>query len=91
MWHGRQELDGWIDRAPRLVGRTVAAAVAREASGVAGRAIAARAVAESLANGASDDEAAAAARVAVAPVVEQLALDAFRILDALVILDDAGL
>lgn len=91
VWHGRQELDAWIDRAPRLVGRTVAAAVAREASGVAGRAIAARAVAESLAHGASDDEAAAAARVAVAPVVERLALDAFRILDALVILDDPGL
>lgn len=83
----RRELDEWIDRAPRLVGRTVAAAIAREASGVAGRAIAARAAAESLAHGATEDEAVAAALLAVAPVVEQLAADGFRILDALIALD----
>lgn len=87
----RRELDDWIDRAPRLVGRTVAAAVAREASGVAGRAIAARAVAEALAHDATEEEATAAARLAVAPVVEQLAVDAFRILDALVLLDDTDI
>ncbi len=84
----RRELDQWIDRAPRLVGRTVASAVAREAAGVAGRAIAARAVAESMAHGGTAEEATAAARLAVAPVVEQLAADSFRILDALVLLDE---
>ena len=57
----RAELHRWLDRAPQLVGRVVAAAVAREASGVAARAVAVRAAAERLARGSTEDEAEAAA------------------------------
>ena len=80
----RAELHRWLHRAPRLVGRAVAAAVAREASGVAGRAIAARAAAERLARGGTEDDAEDAARAAVAEIVDHLADDALRMLDALV-------
>lgn len=73
----RAELHRWLDRAPQMVGRVVAAAVAREASGVAARAVAARAAAEHLARhpGAVDD-AEDAAYEAIAPIVSELADDA---------------
>ena len=78
------ELHRWLDQAPRLVGRAVAAAVAREASGVAGRGIAARAAAERLARGGSEDEAEQAARDSIAPIVEELADEALHMVDQLV-------
>ena len=78
------ELHRWLDQAPRLVGRAVAAAVAREASGVAGRGIAARAAAECLARGGSEDDAEDAARASIAGIVEQLADGALHMVDELV-------
>lgn len=78
------ELHHWLDQAPRLVGRAVAAAVAREASGVAGRGIAARAAAERLARGGDDQDAEDAACAAVGPIVDQLADDALAMVEALV-------
>ncbi len=79
----RTELHRWLDRAPQLVGRVVAAAVAREASGVAARAVSARAAAERLAHGGSEDEAEAAACEAIEPIVTALATDALAIVDEL--------
>jgi hypothetical protein len=78
------ELHHWLDQAPRLVGRAVAAAVAREASGVAGRGIAARAAAERLARGGDEQDAEDAARAAVEPIVDLLAEDALAMVEALV-------
>lgn len=80
----RVELHRWLDEAPRIVGRAVAAAVAREASGVSGRGIAARAAAESLARGGSEEEAEDAAHDVLAGIVEDLADDALRMVDVLV-------
>lgn len=78
------ELRSWLGRAPGLVGRAVAGAVAREASGVAGRGMAARAAAEALARGASVDAAAQAAEQAVADIVEDLADGAVTMIERLV-------
>ena len=78
------ELHRWLDQAPRMVGRAVAAAVAREASGVAGRGIAARAAAERLARGGSEADAEDAARESIAPIVEELADGALRMVGVLV-------
>ncbi len=72
----RTELHRWLDEAPRLVGRAVAAAVAREASGVAGRGIAARAAAERFARDGNEDDAEAAAEEAIGGIVAELADDA---------------
>ena len=69
----RGELHRWLERAPQLVGRVVAAAVAREASGVAGRAVAARAAAESLSHGGSEEDAIVAAGRAIDDIVTALA------------------
>ena len=78
------ELHHWLDQAPRLVGRAVAAAVAREASGVAGRGIAARAAAERLARGGTEADAEDAARESIAVIVDDLADSALRMVDELV-------
>ena len=88
----RAELHRWLEEAPRLVGRAVAAAVAREASGVAGRGIAARAAAERFARGGTEDEAEAAADEAVRGIVATLADDAVDMVSRLVDLvdDQAG-
>lgn len=80
----RTELHRWLDRAPQLVGRVVAAAVAREASGVAARAVAARAAAERLARGATEEEAEAAAAQAIESIVSSLASAAIEMADELV-------
>jgi hypothetical protein len=80
----RAELHHWLDRAPQLVGRAVAAAVAREASGVSGRGIAARVAAERLARGGSEDDAEHAARDAVADTVKALADDAMAMIELLI-------
>lgn len=80
----RTELHRWLDRAPQLVGRVVAAAVAREASGVAARAVAARAAAERLARGGTEEEAEEAAAEAIEPIVASLATDALAMADELV-------
>ena len=79
----RNELHRWLDRAPQLVGRVVAAAVAREASGVAGRAVSARAAAERLARGESEADAEAAANEAIEPIVSALADAALAMADEL--------
>lgn len=79
----RTELHRWLDRAPELVGRVVAAAVAREASGVAGRAVAARAAAEKLARDGSVDDAEDAARNAIEPIVHSLAEEALALVQEL--------
>jgi hypothetical protein len=78
------ELHRWLDQAPRLVGRAVAAAVAREASGVAGRGIAARAAAERLARGGTEQDAEDAARDSIAGIVAELADGALRMVAELV-------
>ena len=80
----RTELHRWLDEAPRLVGRAVAAAVAREASGVAGRGIAARAAAERFARGGTEEEAEAAAEAAIGGIVDELADDALDMVERLV-------
>ncbi len=80
----RAELHRWLDEAPRLVGRAVAAAVAREACGVAGRGIAARAAAERFARGGTEEDAESAARSAVEEIVTALADDAVRMVRHLV-------
>lgn len=79
----RTELHRWLDRAPQIVGRVVAAAVAREASGVAGRAVSARAAAERLARGATEEEAEDAARHAIEPIVTALSNAAVALADEL--------
>lgn len=86
----RAELHRWLDEAPRLVGRAVAAAVAREACGVAGRGIAARAAAERLARDGDEDDAEGAAEAAVAGIVGDLADDAMRMVEALAALQDGA-
>jgi len=79
----RGELTRWLERAPALVGRVVSAAVAREASGVAGRAVAARAAAESMARGGSQEDAEDAAAAALDAIVAGLADDALRLAEEL--------
>ncbi len=85
----RAELHRWLDRAPQLVGRVVAAAVAREASGVAGRAVSARAAAECLAKGGSDEDAEEAAHEAIEPIVSALADAALAMADELAVHETA--
>jgi hypothetical protein len=80
----RDQVREWIGRAPELVARAVVASVTREACSVAGRSVVARAAAEALARGGSEADGDAAARRALAPLVEALAADALDALDHLV-------
>lgn len=86
----RAELHRWLDRSPQLVGRVVAAAVAREASGVAARAVAARAAAEQLARDATASDAEAVAYDTIAPIVHALADDALRMAGHLTQAEDSS-
>lgn len=79
----RADLDASLRRAPDVVGRAVAGAVAREAAGVSARAIAARAAAGALADGRDADGAAHAAADALAPAVADLADDAIALIERL--------
>lgn len=72
----RAEIDRWLATGPPMVTRLTTVALAREAAGVAARAVAARVAAERLAQGATVDEAEAAADTALAPVADRLATDA---------------
>jgi hypothetical protein len=80
----REQVAEWAARAPELVSRAVVASVTREACSVAGRGVAARAAAEAMARGASEQDAEAAARAAVEPLVTSLGRDAVELVDALV-------
>ncbi len=80
----RLQLRERSSRAPGLVSRAVVASVTREACSVAGRSIAARAAAESLARGGTESDATAAAFGAMDSLVEVLAADALDVLDELI-------
>ena len=80
----RRAVDEVLRDAPDLVARSVGAAVAREASGVAARGVALRAAAVARAQGASAAEATAAADAALAPTVADLQDAAFALLDVLI-------
>ena len=84
----RDQLQEWSAQAPELVSRAVVASVTREACSVAGRGVVARAAAEAFARGGSEDDAEAAARAAVAPLVAELGADAVAVLDELVELSE---
>lgn len=79
----RAAVDDVLHDAPDLVARSVGAAVAREAAGAAARGVALRAAAVSRAQGASEEEATAAAEAALAPTVADLQDAAFALLDVL--------
>ena len=84
MADARAAVDGMLHDAPELVGRAVAAAVAREAASAAARSVASRAVAVARANGAGDEEAFDAAVASLAPTATDLANAAFVLLDTLI-------
>jgi len=80
----REQVRRWVQAAPALVSRAVVASVTREACSVAGRGVITRVAADVLVGGGTEADAEAAARRALAPVVEGLADDAVDALDALV-------
>lgn len=84
---GQDELRRHLDDGPERIGQAVAAAIAREAAGVAGRSVAARAAAGVFAGGGNVAEARAAATGALEPVVAELADEAIALLAALVTAD----
>ena len=91
----RKAVDEVLRDAPDLVARSVGAAVAREASGIAARGVALRAAAVARAQGATAEEASAAADAALAPTVRELQDAAFALLDVLIAVngdeeDEAG-
>ncbi|MDP1820076.1 MAG: hypothetical protein Q8K58_09335 [Acidimicrobiales bacterium] len=73
-----------LQTAPELIDRAVVVALAREASGVAARAVARRAVIEALEAGAEPAAAGDAAYTALAPTAEGLRRAGFELLDTLI-------
>jgi hypothetical protein len=80
----RRAVDDVLHDAPDLVARSVGAAIAREAAGVAARGVALRAAAVARAQGASPADATVAAEAALAPTVTELQDAAFALLDVLI-------